>query len=161
LSFKDGYCKCFACGKGGSSIDVAMQLFDLSAAEAANRLCADFGIEGFASKDVSAHQRQQQAQAKLLYQRFNEWSASAHHTLSDYLRMLRGAQNHLSPNDQGDTPHALFLESLQNLAVVEYYLQVLEHGTDRDKIEFFKQNRKVVKQYEQRLCFWRAAGFSW
>ena len=44
LSFKDGYCKCFSCGAGGSSIDLVMQLHGLSALEAAKRLNADFAL---------------------------------------------------------------------------------------------------------------------
>ena len=44
LSFKDGFCKCFACGEGGSSIDLTARLFDLTPAEAARKLNADFHI---------------------------------------------------------------------------------------------------------------------
>lgn len=44
LSFKDGFCKCFACGEGGSSIDLTARLFDLTPAEAARKLNEDFHI---------------------------------------------------------------------------------------------------------------------
>ncbi|MDO4356543.1 MAG: CHC2 zinc finger domain-containing protein [Clostridia bacterium] len=46
LSFdsRTGRCKCFACGAGGSSIDLTARLFDLSPLEAAKKLNEDFGL---------------------------------------------------------------------------------------------------------------------
>jgi DNA primase len=44
LSFKDGYCHCFACNNGGSAIDVAMQLYGMPAKAAADKLSVDFGL---------------------------------------------------------------------------------------------------------------------
>ncbi len=46
LSFdpRTGRCKCFACGAGGSSIDLAARLLGCDPLEAARRLNADFGI---------------------------------------------------------------------------------------------------------------------
>ena len=44
LSFKDGYCRCFACNNGGSSIDLVAKLFGLSALDAAKRLNEDFHL---------------------------------------------------------------------------------------------------------------------
>ena len=159
LSFKDGYCKCFACGKGGSSIDVVMQLFDLTAVEAADKLCADFGIDGDAANRTDTRQIHRQAQNKMLQERFTQWVEQAHHTLSDYLRILRKAQVTLSPMVQDEAARDLFFESVQDCAAVEYYLEFLEHGTQEEQIEFFKQNRQVVSEYAQRVRKWRDAGF--
>ena len=44
LSFKGGYCHCFSCGGGGSSIDLTAKLFGLSALDAAKRLNEDFHL---------------------------------------------------------------------------------------------------------------------
>lgn len=44
LSFKGGYCHCFACGGGGSSIDLVMKLFGLQPLEAARKLASDFRL---------------------------------------------------------------------------------------------------------------------
>lgn len=44
LSFKGQYCKCFACGGGGSAIDLTAQLFGLTPLEAARRLSQDFHL---------------------------------------------------------------------------------------------------------------------
>lgn len=44
LSFKDGYCHCFSCGGGGSSIDLTAKLFGLSALDAARKLNEDFRL---------------------------------------------------------------------------------------------------------------------
>ena len=45
-SFDDkGRFYCFGCGVGGTSIDMTMKLFDLTAKEAAVRICTDFGVE--------------------------------------------------------------------------------------------------------------------
>lgn len=45
-SFDDkGRFYCFGCGVGGTSIDMTMKLFDLTAREAAVRICTDFGVE--------------------------------------------------------------------------------------------------------------------
>ena len=44
LSFKGGYCHCFSCGGGGSTIDLTAKLFGLSALDAAKRLNEDFRL---------------------------------------------------------------------------------------------------------------------
>ncbi len=44
LSLKGSSCRCFACGGGGSSIDLAMQLFGLDLKAAAAKLNADFAL---------------------------------------------------------------------------------------------------------------------
>ena len=44
LSFKDGYCHCFSCGGGGSSIDLVARLFNVSPLEAAWKLASDFRL---------------------------------------------------------------------------------------------------------------------
>ena len=44
LSFKGGYCHCFACENGGSAIDVVMQLHGLPVKAAAEKLNIDFGL---------------------------------------------------------------------------------------------------------------------
>lgn len=44
LSFKGGYCHCFSCGGGGSSIDLTAKLFGLSPLDAARKLNEDFRL---------------------------------------------------------------------------------------------------------------------
>lgn len=66
LGFKDGFCHCFACGNGGSSIDLTARLFDLSPVEAARKLQQDFGLGSagghFIRRDTSRAQRRQAAE---------------------------------------------------------------------------------------------------
>ena len=160
LSFKDGFCKCFTCGSGGSSIDVTMQLFDMTAAEAADKLNADFhlGLEGCESVPAPIIRRQEQDRALLAA--FERWEETALRTMTDHFRLLHRAQLLLAPKTPEDEPHPLFVESLQNLSAIEYYLDALAYGTSGEKISFFKLNRKVVKQAEQRLQHWRNQGVS-
>ena len=44
MSFKNNRFKCFACGAGGSAIDLVAKLFDLEPLEAVKKLNADFGL---------------------------------------------------------------------------------------------------------------------
>ena len=160
LSFKDGFCKCFTCGNGGSSIDVAMQLFDLTAAEAADKLSADFGLGLDSRESVPAPIIQRQEQDRTLLAAFEQWEKTALRAITNYFRLLHRAQLLLAPETPKEEPHPLFVESLQNLSTVEYYLYVLAYGTSSEKISFFKLGRKVVKQAEQRLQHWQNQGIS-
>lgn len=68
LSFKDGFCKCFSCGSGGSSIDLTARLFNLTPIEAARKLQADFGIGtgdrgGAAMKGIHRGEARREAEA--------------------------------------------------------------------------------------------------
>ena len=69
LSFKGGYCRCFACNNGGSSIDLTKQLFGISGLEAAKLLNEDFCL----GLDVTPARR---SNAPTLFERkqvFSQW----------------------------------------------------------------------------------------
>lgn len=69
LSFKGGYCRCFACNNGGSSIDLTKQLFGISGLEAAKLLNEDFCL----GLDVTPARR---SNAPSLFERkqvFSQW----------------------------------------------------------------------------------------
>ena len=55
LSFKDKFCHCFACGEGGSAIDLTMKIFNLDVKGAAAKLNADFGLGLDMNAPLPAH----------------------------------------------------------------------------------------------------------
>jgi len=159
LSFKGSFCNCFTCGNGGSAIDVTMQLFDLTAGDAADKLNSDFnlGIDNF--NCVPAPIIRHYEQRKIVSDSFELWINKTLRTLTDYHRLLHEAKTTFAPKNPEESPHPLFLEALQNILRVEHLLAELSPAEKSEQIKFFKSNRKKVRYFEQRLIFWKSYGF--
>lgn len=55
--YPDGTFHCFGCSRGGTSIDLVMALFRVNALEAAQKICADFGIDPGEPMDADRKKR--------------------------------------------------------------------------------------------------------
>ena len=130
LSFKGQYCKCFACGGGGSAIDLAAQLFALSPLEAARRLSRDFHLPDACSGPVPRPAGPSKAERR---RALLEWR---NHRYSEVCEVEREARQWLEATRLGwDSP--AFRDMLTALALAQDELEIL-HVADVDELAAIK-----------------------
>lgn len=153
MSFKYNRYKCWVCDAHGGAIDLVMNLFDLSAKDAAARLNTDFKL-GF---DVHGKQsavivRKRQSE-KHLQDNFNKWVTDTTVTLSEYFRRLNAQIKECKINAPIYGLTDLYADTVKKATYVEYLLDVLGGDNLDDKLEIFKQYRKrvieIAKENEQ------------
>lgn len=139
LSFKDGFCHCFACGSGGSSIDLTAQLFGLSPAEAAQKLTADFRLSADATDETAILIRKNRAAQR---RELEEWARKRWTFLCDVEDEAERVLESFPPSDDSwENPR--FLRALQSLGRVQIELEKLWLARETEEIEAI---REVVKQ---------------
>lgn len=130
--FPDGGWKCFGCGKGGSSIDFVMELFNLDFRQAAVRLDLDFSLNltgrrpgpNARSALLEARRKERERLAKL--------DAEEEKLNKEFYRLHKNRQLYApcGLNVEADF-HPLFAEALQKLPEVQYRLDELEQERRR------------------------------
>lgn len=139
LSFKDGYCHCFACGCGGSSIDLTAQLFGITPAEAAQKIAEDFRLNtGAMDEKAIVVRKNRTAQRREL----EEWARKRWAFLCD---VEDEAQRVLAsfPASEESWENPRFLRALQSLGRVQIELETLWLARETEELEAI---RKVVNQ---------------
>ncbi len=133
--------KCFACGIGGSNIDLAMNALNVDFKTACEQLAQDFNLPlpwGRAANITPAERRAAQAKANEAARRrelavaFKKWCDETYLKLCVLVRCIDKAINH-DPVFCESIPDLLHLEP-----VIEYWLDVLQSNNDEQKLELFK-----------------------
>lgn len=118
---------CFACGAHGDAIAYTAQRFGISQYKAAQKLAADFELEVYAERKIpDTHE--------------NELISLLKRNI-DQLRLIR---DKYCPGSPDEDLHPLYVRSVQQLPLYEYYLSILEHGTEDERMEFTKHERRLV-----------------
>lgn len=116
----------------------AAKLYGITNLEAAHKLAADFGIT--ASKpSVLAKLRQYKAQA--------EEERAILRVLNEYLHLLRSWKKNFAPKTPDEEHDPRFAEACQMLEPIEYMVELLKKGSDKDKAEVvadMKEGNKLV-----------------
>lgn len=128
--------KCFGCGKGGDVITLVSELMNIDSYKSAqyiNDLCC-LGVN-FNQKtsmlEINRYKQKQKAK-----ENFKKWENKSLIILSNYFQFLNKKQDE---------------ETYKNINKIEYYIDILIFGSDEDKLEFYKLNKKVVEKIERRL----------
>ena len=124
LSFKGGYCRCFACNNGGSSIDLVAKLFGLSPLDAAKRLNEDFRL----GLDVAPARR---SNTPTLFERkqvFSQWRRAETEKQKQVIsEALQALSRFPSSDETWENP--VFIASLRALARAQDELGQLDSMT--------------------------------
>ena len=126
MKLNEEYFYCFGCGVHGDVIALAAQLFDLSPAEAAKKLAADFSITE-QKPSVLAKLKRGKSQAELERRSFR--------VLGDYLRILRDWKAHCAPQSPEDAIDPRYAEACHMLERIENMLDILACGTPQERAE--------------------------
>ena len=138
MKIYDDHYHCYACGAHGDVTDLTAQMFGLSKTEAAEKLCADFGISSTRSPPAVRQKRE-------LTNREN--AQLALDILTDYIVMLRYFREHYAPFTFDTELSPEFIESLHNLEYAEYLWNEWFDSTDDERAAFFTENIEQFRRY--------------
>jgi hypothetical protein len=128
---------CFGCGVGGSSIDFAMKLFNLSYRQALLRLDTDFRLGLYSVKADRAEQseavKKRQEAKKAEQEREKEFQKMVKKYWL-YRDTMEAQQPYFNGNESVYPP--LYVEAAKNLVVVEFWLDNCLEGGERDRQRF-------------------------
>lgn len=123
--FPDGGWHCFGCGRGGSSIDFVMALFDLDFRQAVVRLDTDFSLHLTGNKNNTASSILEQRRKTL--ERKAKLEQEERNLNKEFYRLHTNMQLY-EPCGPGvkDGFHPLFVEALLKLPEIQYRLDEIE-----------------------------------
>jgi len=131
LSFdkRTGRCKCFACNCGGSAIDLAAILLNMTALEAAKQINADFQLGCDDVQDKHRPIRPKGVQSPDLQRREQEEDAKRYSECCAKLHQLRQQLAQYTPESAEASPE--FTRCLQELADIQVELENMSQGKER------------------------------
>ena len=130
--FPDGGWRCFGCGKGGSSIDFVMELFELDFRQAVARLDMDFSLNLTGERPAPAARSAILEERRKERKRRAELEAEEERLAKEHYRLHRNMQLYAPDGLSVETAfHPLFAEALQKLPEVQYRLDELENEVRR------------------------------
>lgn len=151
LSFKADYFTCFGCGEKGDTISFVSKLFGLSPYRALLKLNHDFSLGLNIQLELpDNHVLNEYAWENELKQRLDKWVNYAVDVLIQYVRELQSNISMYAPETQNSFFDPRFEESVKKIDYYEYLLGILTCGDNRDRVLFYKQNRKEVEKIERR-----------
>ncbi len=141
MKLNDDYYFCFGCGERGDVIDLTAGLYGLNNYDAVHKLADDFGV-GYETVILDPAKIEQK---RLEREREQEKERQVFLSLTERLYVLRDWIVRFAPKSE---PEALdeeldprFVEACHDLARVEYLVDVLCTGDEREKREVVKELR--------------------
>lgn len=146
---------CFGCQADGDVIDFTAKLFGLSVKETALKLAVDFGV----SYDARGHDSLVKKPVKpKIRDELRQWQAEQRcfRIYAGYLHLLEDWRARYAPKPEDADWHPLFVEALQKQDYVEYLLDTLLTGTEKEKAAVVTGTRKEVAALERRVSGFKA-----
>ena len=142
---------CFGCQADGDVISFTSRLFNVSPKDAAIKLANDFGIQYNPNMTTYSPRKPYQVSDEDV---FAHKASFVYHELVNYRNLLVQWMQQFAPKTPDEEPHPRFMEAINNLAFVEYQLDVLLYDSDAAKKEIVtdyleeKMNHKEVPAVE-------------
>ena len=144
--------KCFGCGKGGDVISLVSELLNINAFEAAKSINNTLGLGLDVERPSNYLEINKYTEKRKTEQAFKEWELKTFILLTDYLHILWKWEKEERPKHPDDEVSDLFIEALQQRDYIECIVDtIFLNGTNKDKIWFWKYEKKVVKRIESRI----------
>ena len=128
---------CFGCGESGDVIDLTARLYGLNNYNAVHKLADDFGV-GYETVILDPAKIEQK---RLEREREQEKERQVFLSLTERLYVLRDWIVRFAPKTQDEDLDPRFVEACHDLARVEYLVDVLCTGDEREKREVIKEVR--------------------
>ena len=113
---------CFGCGAGGSVIDFAMRLFDISFPQAILRLNADFGLGVVGSAPPSRAERSAILEARRIGAEKKAALDQEYRRIAEEHRYWWEIKKYFAPAAGASVVHPLYAEALRRLPPLEEWL---------------------------------------
>lgn len=95
------------------------------------------------SKKVEETEEQKkEKRIRRLEERINAWLTRAEEVLIRYFRLLNDWEKSYRPGVPGSDPDPRFVEAMQNKSAVEYQLNILQFGSERDRLDFSRRRER-------------------
>ena len=148
--------KCFGCGKGGDVISLVSELLNINALEAAKSINYTLGLGLDTDKPSNYLEINKYKEIRKTEEMFKEWENKTFQLLCDYLHLLWKWEEEKAPKSPEEDVNELFIEAMHNRDYIEYLIEeIFINGTNKDKIWFWKYEKKVVKRIETRVRTFR------
>lgn len=141
---------CFGCGVTGDAIDLTEKLFGINTKEAAEKLAADFGIvlsNSSAEKEIKQILRIRENPERVLQKKIR----NVMNTLIRYGRLMETWKKEFAPQREDEEWHPLFVEALQNAALVEYLTDEAFAVMKGQEQQFLDEYGGEIDRIERRL----------
>lgn len=149
--------KCFGCGKGGDVISLVSELLNINALESAKSINNTLGLGLDAEKPNNYFEINKYKEKRKTEEMFKQWENKTFQLLCDYLHLLWKWEEEKTPKNIEEDPNELFVEAMHNKDYVEYLIdEIFINGTNKDKIWFWKHEKKWVRRIESRVRTFRA-----
>lgn len=144
---------CFGCGKKGNSITLVQELLEITPLESARYINKTLGLGLDAEKSNNYFEINKYKQRRELEESFKKWELNTFILLTNYLHLLWKWKTIENLDNE------LFIEALKNIHYIEYVIDTFFiNGTTKEKLWFWKYEKKVVKRIESRIRTFRATG---
>lgn len=148
--------KCFGCGKGGDVISLVSELLNINALEAAKSINNTLGLGLDPNHKNTYFEINKYKEKRKTEEMFKQWENKTFQLLCDYLHLLWKWEEEKAPKNIEEDPNELFVEAMHNKDYVEYLIdEIFINGTNKDKIWFWKHEKKVVRRIESRVRTYR------
>ncbi len=148
--------KCFGCGKGGDVISLVSELLNINALESAKSINYTLGLGLDTDKPSNYLEINKYKEKRKTEEMFKEWENKTFQLLCDYLHLLWKWEEEKAPKSPEEDVNELFIEAMHNRDYIEYLIdEIFINGTNKDKIWFWKYEKKVVKRIETRVRTFR------
>lgn len=133
ISEKKQIFKCFGCGEKGDSITLVSKMLNIKPLKAAQYIndSLKLGLNFNSSAKSDFKSISKYKQKSLILEEFKKWENDTFILLSDYRRYLE------KKNDD---------ETAEMLSEVDYYLDIFTLGSNSEKLQFLKNNKKLIEK---------------
>ena len=142
---------CFGCGVTGDAIDLIAKLFGINTKEAAEKLASGFGIVLSKSpprKRMNENKaRISEDPERVLQKKIRK----VMDTLIRYSRLMETWKKEFAPQREDEEWHPLFVEALQNAALVEYLTDEVFAVMKGQEQQFLDEYGGEIDRIERRL----------
>lgn len=152
MSFKNNRFKCFACGIGGSVIDLVMNYFNLNVIQAAKKLNDDFNMR-LMDTDLSpkkehkiyeAYKKRQKV--KTLISTFKTWRKTTEKWFLSVFKTFRKIFMNFLPQNISEFPKIWFIAA-NYLEYISYILDMFISGSREEILEKYT----VIENWKSRI----------
>ena len=142
---------CFGCLAKGDAVDYVVRMFGLGTKDAAEKICADFGLAYDRDRRGSPPGSKPIKPKKTDEQLFKEAEKYVFMVLCDYHDMILKWKTEYEPESPDEGFHPYFVEALQEIDYVEYLLDTLLEGDISDRAFLLSDYGKKVQDIEKRI----------
>lgn len=140
MTFKNGRYRCWVCDASGDAVDLVRGLYGGTYMDALRRINQDFGLGlplgGGKPTPQQRAEAQERQRTRELHQQFEQWREITINNLNLCIRAANTADwDNLTPQE---------VEAIRQREQMEYWADLLSHGTPQEQLQLFKDRKKVL-----------------